>query len=152
DAALLAFARENIGAGVARSPHMGVIKELRMVAMIRQKDAAKGVAPAAGPNDDGKIIIRPRKPGDTSISSTPTVDLAQDAKTAKGDKIKDVLNELAQRPSEAAIAALVAASGPDVESQIRYLAQELLQKNLGRLSVDSLKEKLADKRPEVRTA
>src|SRR5262249_26699817 len=76
----------------------------------------------------------------------------QAARTAKGDKLKDVLNELEKRPSESAIAALVAASGPDVESQIRYLAQELLQKNLSRLPADSLKDKLADKGAEVRTA
>jgi hypothetical protein len=151
DPALLAFARENIGLGVQRSPHMGVIKDLRMVALIRAKDAAKG-KPAAPADSDGKIVIRPRKPGDTSIGNMTTFELAQQAKTAKGDKLKDILNELAQRPSESAIAALVASSGPDVESQIRYLAQELLLKNLSRLPADSLKDKLADKRPEVRSA
>src|SRR5262249_43572988 len=81
-----------------------------------------------------------------------TLELAQSAKTAKGDKLKDILNELEKRPSEAAISALVANCHIDVESSIRYHAQELLLKNLGRLPADSLKAKLKDQRVEVRSA
>jgi hypothetical protein len=152
DPALLEFARENIGAGVARSPHGGVLKDLKMVALLRMRDVGKGVAgPSADPSE-GKIVIRPRTPGDGKLGGMSTLELAQSAKTAKGDRLKDILNELEKRPSESAISALAANTHVDVESTVRYLAMELLLKNLGRLPADTLKQKLKDERAAVRSA
>jgi hypothetical protein len=41
DPELLEFARENIGAGVSKSPHMGILKDLKVAAMLRKKDIGK---------------------------------------------------------------------------------------------------------------
>src|SRR5207244_13235895 len=42
DAELLEFARENIGAGVTQSRHMGVIRDLRVVCIIRKRNLPPG--------------------------------------------------------------------------------------------------------------
>jgi hypothetical protein len=151
DPALLNFARENLGAGIARTPHGGVLKDLKMVALLRLRSVGEGNAkPTSDPNE-GKIVIRPRPPGE-GMAGKSTLELAQAAKGAKGDKLKEILNELEKRPGETAIATLAAMTHPDVESEIRYLALELLLKNLARQPVDTIKQKLHDKRPEVRSA
>jgi hypothetical protein len=41
DPALLEFARENVGAGVTQSRHMGVIKDLKVVCMLRARTLAE---------------------------------------------------------------------------------------------------------------
>jgi hypothetical protein len=152
DPALLDFARENLGVGVARTPHGGVLKDLKMVALLRMRSIGKGnAAPGTDPNE-GKIVIRPRQPGDGKMGGLSTLELAQAAKTAKGDKLKDILTEMEKRTGETPIAVLAAATGANVESEIRYLALELLLKNLGRQSESTIKEKLKDTRPEVRSA
>lgn len=153
DPALLDFARENIGLGVKRSPHGGIIRELRTLAFLRRRDVGEGKVVAPGTTDnDGKIVIRPRDPNDKSLAARSTLDLAQQAREAKGAKLKGLLNELEKRTGETAITALATAGGPDVESEIRYLAHELLLKNLARQSADTIKKKLADPRSEVRAA
>jgi hypothetical protein len=154
DPALLDFARENIGAGLRRPPHMGVIKDLHMVALLRKKDIAAGKL-AAGPpgaDNDGKIVIRPRSAEQKALAAMSVADLAKQSATTRGDRLKDVLVELEKRTGEGAIEALVAAAGHDGDSQLRYFAQEMLLKNLGRQPADLLKAKLKDPRAEVRTA
>jgi hypothetical protein len=153
DPALLDFARENLGLGVARTPHGGVLKDLKMVALLRLREASKGGAagPARDPNE-GKVVIRPRQPGDGKLGGLSTLELAQAAKSAKGDKLKDLLREMEKRTGETPISTLAAATGADVESEIRYLALELLLKNLGRQPEATIKDKLKDTRPEVRSA
>ncbi|OAI54574.1 hypothetical protein AYO44_03250 [Planctomycetaceae bacterium SCGC AG-212-F19] len=152
DPALLDFARENLGLGVARTPHGGVLKDLKMVALLRLRSVGKGgAAPASDPNE-GKVVIRPRQPGDGKFGGMSTLELAQATKAAKGDKLKELLREMEKRTGETPISTLVAATGADVESEIRYLALELLVKNLGRQSETTIKEKLKDQRAEVRSA
>lgn len=154
DPGLLDFARENIGAGVTRSPHMGVIKDLRMVALMRRRDVGQGngLASLGGKSDEGKIVIRPKTAEQKALLTMPVGDLAKLAGTAKGDRLKDVLLELEKRPDAAAIDALVGAMNAEGDSALRYLAQEQLQKNLARQPADKLRAWFADPRVEVRTA
>jgi hypothetical protein len=51
DPDLLEFARENVGAGITRSPHMGILKDVRLAATLRKKALASKPAtvPAAPP-------------------------------------------------------------------------------------------------------
>ncbi len=44
DPDLLDFARENIGAGITKSPHMGILKDVRLAASLRRKDLARNPA------------------------------------------------------------------------------------------------------------
>ncbi|MBL8793451.1 MAG: hypothetical protein JNM56_06085 [Planctomycetia bacterium] len=153
DPALLDFARENLGLGVKHTVHGGIVRELRTLAFLRRRDIGDGkVASPSTSDNDGKIVIRPRDPNDKSLAARSTLDLAQQAREAKGEKLKGLLNELEKRTGETAITALATAGGPDVDSEIRYYAHELLLKNLGRQSADTIKKKLTDPRPEVRTA
>ncbi len=152
DPLLLAFARENLGVGVQRTPHGGVLKDLKMVALLRMRSVGKGNgSKSAGDPNEGKIVIKPRTPGD-GVAGKSTLELAQLIKSAKGDKLKELLGELEKRTGETPITVLSGLMSPDTESEIRYLAMELLIKNLGRQPVSTIKEKLADKRPEVRSA
>jgi hypothetical protein len=152
DPLLLAFARENLGVGVKRTVHGGVLKDLKMVALLRLRCVGDGknAKPAGDPNE-GKIVIKPRTPGE-GVGGKSTLELAQLAKSAKGDKLKELLGELEKRTGETPINILVGFTSPDTESEIRYLALELLVKNLARQPVSTIKDKLADKRPEVRSA
>lgn len=152
DPLLLAFARENLGVGVQRTAHGGVLKDLKLVALLRMRSVGNGknAKPADDPNE-GKIVIRPRTPGD-GVAGKSTLELAQLAKSAKGDKLKELMGELEKRTGETPITVLAGLTNPDTESEIRYLAMELLVKNLARQPASTIKEKLADKRPEVRSA
>jgi hypothetical protein len=47
DSELLEFARENVGAGVTQSRHMGVIKDLRVLCMVRKRTLAQEESQAA---------------------------------------------------------------------------------------------------------
>jgi hypothetical protein len=153
DPLLLAFARENLGLGINRTPHGGVVKDLKMVALLRMRSVGDGKNAKSGGGDpnEGKIVIKPRTPGD-GVAGKSTLELAQLIKSAKGDKLKELLGELEKRTGETPINVLAGLTNPDVESEIRYLALELLVKNLARQPVSTIKEKLADKRPEVRSA
>jgi len=151
DTALLDFARENIGAGAGKVPHMGILKDLRVAAMIRRRDAAQGVASSATPDPlEGKIVIRPRT-GDRTIGGASTLEVARLADSEKGAKRKEALNELARRGGETAINALGKAAGDD-DSEIRYLAQDLLVKTLIGQQDAALTARLKDRNPEVRAA
>jgi len=154
DPALLDFARENIGAGITRSPHMGVIKDLRMVALLRRRDVGQGGSSAGpgGTGNEGKIVIRPKTAEQKALRALPVGELARLAGSARGERLKDVLAELEKRPEAAAVDALVHAMTADGDSAGRYLAQEALLKNLARHSPESLRAWLKDPRPAVRTA
>jgi hypothetical protein len=153
DPALLDFARENIGAGITRSPHMGVIRDLRMVAILRRRDLGNGAvgAPVVPSGSEGKIVIRPKTPEQKALMALSVAELSRAASSASGGRLKDILNELERRTGESAIDALVAAGKDDRDSQMRYYAQELLLKNLARQPADLLKNKLKDSRAEVRS-
>ncbi len=141
DPELLDFCRENIGAGITKSPHLGILKDVRFTAQMRKRDV--GNRPIARPVD-------PPKP-DNPLAKVATKELASRAGSERGDKLKAVLTELEQRPGELVLPALGVAT-EHYESDVASHARELLVKHLGRQPVSALKEALKNDRAAVRGA
>lgn len=143
DTQLLEFARENIGLGVEKSPHMGIIKDLRVACMVRKRDVmAKGVASKTQPKET---------PAGSTVAKMSIADLAKATASERGSKLKDILTELEGRSGELALNTL-AAHTTYYDEEIQKLARDLLAKHLGRQSATAVKEKLKDERAEVRIA
>jgi hypothetical protein len=143
DAQLLDFARENIGLGVEKSPHMGIIKDLRVACMLRKREVmAKGVASKTQPKET---------PSGSTVAKMSVADLAKATASERGSKLKDILTELQGRQGELALNTL-ATHTTYYDEEIQLLARDLLAKSLGRQSASVVKEKLKDERPEVRIA
>ncbi|HEX5271791.1 MAG TPA: hypothetical protein VFW33_14940 [Gemmataceae bacterium] len=141
DRELLQFARENIGAGVGRTRHSGVLAELRVACAVRSTSLARAAK------------TRPATPAapatDKTLRTMSAGDLAKAAGTERGARLKEVLTELETRRCEEAITALGAAAG-SYEKDVRDLARGLLDKNLVRQGVRVIKERTKDDRAEVR--
>jgi hypothetical protein len=134
DTELLQYARENVGAGITRSRHMAVLRDLRTMCMLRQNQVRR--LAAAGPK-------APR--------TMTTTELAEAAGAERGPRLKQVLTELEQRRGDEPINALgVAASS--YEGDVRDLAKDLLVSNLTRQGSAVVRAKLRDDRAEVRAA
>jgi len=138
DPELLQYARENIGAGIKRSRHMGTIQELRVFCTQRKT-----------------LVMRQIEAGVVQAKSVKTMSVAELASAAgsdRGARLKGVLMELEKRQGDEAIRALGSAAGAAYEEDILKLARDLLYRNLSRQKEPVLKEKLKDDRTEVRIA
>lgn len=143
DPQLLDFARENIGLGIDKSPHLGIIKDLRVMCMLRKREVmAKGVATKTPPKEP-----MPSSP----LAKMTLGDLAKAAASERGSKLKDILTELEGRQGDLALSTLIAHT-TFYETEVQQLARDLLVKHLGRQSTTVVKEKLKDEKPEVRLA
>ena len=101
DPKMLEFARDEIGAGVGRTRHAGVLQNLRVRAMLRKNALARQKPPA------------PRGP-----RSLSTGELVKAAGTVRGPRLKALLVELEKRPGKEALGGLaVAAASYDRETQ-----------------------------------
>lgn len=136
DAELLEFARENIGAGVARTRHSGVLTELRTLCIQRKAVVARNTPAGAG----GK------SPRLMSVG-----ELTEAAGSERGPRLKEVLVELEQRKGTEVMGTLSTAAA-SYEGDVQQLARDLLARHLARLAPLILKEKLKDERAEVRRA
>jgi hypothetical protein len=153
DSQLLEFARENIGAGVTQSRHMGVIKDLRVLCMFRKRGLAQ---------EENRATVR-TLPGAKALGSAQSTagkkdvhqmgitELVEAAGSERGARLKTVLTELGQRRGEPVIAALGSAA-TTYDGEIQELARDLLTQQLSGMSSKELKEKLKDDRAEVRAA
>lgn len=137
DGELLQFARENIGAGVGRTQHAGILTDLRNACVQRQRLVARNTVAA--------------KPGAKAPRSMTTAELAEAAGTERGPRLKELLIELEQRRGDEVIAALASAADSQ-GSDAQPLARQLLARHLARQTAAVLKEKVKDERPEVRVA
>jgi hypothetical protein len=143
DAQLLDFARENIGLGVDKSPHMGIIKDLRVACMLRKRDVlARGVASKTPPKEPST---------GSGVGKMTLGELAKATASERGSKLKDILTEIEARQGDLAFSTLLAHT-TFYDEDVQRLARDLLAKHLGRQSAKVVKEKLQDERPEVRSA
>jgi hypothetical protein len=140
DTELLDYARENIGAGVGRTRHQVVLKDLRVMCMLRKSEVMRGGATRT---------INPA--GEWAPRSMSMKELTEAVQKERGAKLKDVVNELGRRKGEEVIAALGAAAN-SYEEDIQKLARTQLNKQLSALAPEVLKDKLQDDRAEVRAA
>lgn len=140
DADLLQFARENVGIGVTKSKHMGVIKDLRVACMIRKNQLAKQ-----------STTLR-TQPADNSLRNLTIKQLAEATAGEPGPRLKQAIIELERRRGDEAIAALGSAAASVSDSEMKQYARKALERSLSRLGPAALKEKLKDDRSEVRAA
>jgi hypothetical protein len=153
DPELLEFARENIGAGVTQSRHLGIIKDLRVLCTLRKRTLAQ---------EEGRATIR-TLPGSRAMDSTRATtgkkdvrdlglsELIEAAGSERGPRLKAVLTELGRRHGEPVIAAIGAAAAT-YDGEVQQLARDLLVRQLSGVSTRELKEKLKDDRAEIRAA
>jgi hypothetical protein len=150
DIELLEFARENAGAGIERSRHLGIIKDLRVLCMFRKR----AVLDSATAQEQVTLKGALSAPADSfkkSVQKMTLTELVEAAGKEREEKLKVVLLELGNRRGDKAIAALGSAAAT-YEGDMQKLARELLGKQLARLKKEALKEKFSDDRAEVRAA
>lgn len=135
DPQLLEFARDEIGAGVGRSPHAGTLQDLRVRILLR-KNALARRAPNPGAHATG-------------LARQSTADLAKAASTQRGAPLHATLRELAKRDGKEVIPALALAAG-SYDEPTRKLGRELLDAHLGRQSRSAVQELLGDDSAEVK--
>jgi hypothetical protein len=131
DQELLEFARDNIGAGVERSVHMRALQDLRFQVLMRKNALARR-------GDTG-----PKNPRAMTVT-----ELATAAGKERGARLKQVLTELETRRGPEVLATLSAAT-TSLESDIRELSRDLIERHLGRQPASVVKEKLKDEQTEV---
>jgi hypothetical protein len=139
DPDLLDFARENIGAGITQSRHMAVIKDLRLLCILRKRSVGNNpVIVRTPPKQDQEPIT-------LGVPDSPPAD--QPKRDAKSER---TLRSLADRNDDEAVDELAkAASSKDKNTQ--QLSRDLLTRVLSRQSTKALKEKLKDSNTLVRS-
>lgn len=140
DRDLLEFARENIGAGVTRSRHGGLLRELRVVCMLRKRALPLSVSPT-------RVTVKKVK----TLRSMSVAELASAVTTERGLRLKQVLSELATRQGDEVVNGLHSAAATR-DSDVGPLGRTLLARYLARQTSLVLKKNLKDEREEVRAA
>jgi hypothetical protein len=140
DPALLDFARENIGIGVERSRHMGVLKDLRVICILRKRAIGSPTTLSTG------------SPGSNPYRSMKTSQLAEAAGTEQGPRQKQIVMELGFRRGDDALVALASIAATSSDKVIKQLARDQLDKYLSGTTAAVVKEKLKDDRAEIRAA
>lgn len=140
DLDLLEFARENIGADVGQSRHLTFLKDLRVAILFRKSaviQAKTPTRPGAGPK---------------TLRTMTVNELVTAASNERGDRLRELYNELELRKGDDVIKALGLAASISYDEESQRAARAALQRNLGRQGTAIIKEKLKDDRPEVRAA
>jgi hypothetical protein len=134
DAELLEFAKDTIGAGVERTSHARVLKDMRFACQMRKSELVR--LAAQGPKEP-RVMTLP--------------ELAEAARKEKGARLKSVLSELEQRRGPEVLVALAfAAANADTDS--KPFVRGLLDSHLGRQIAAVVQQKLKDADAEVRQA
>jgi hypothetical protein len=145
DAELLDFARENIGAGVRGSPHLGILRDLRVACNLRRNALARaGVRPTP-------YSAPPAPPAAKTLAGLSVSELAELAGKERGPKLEQALTELEKRSGDEALAALAAAA-TSYDAKAQQFARGLLAGHLARQAAEVVRERLKDGREEVRAA
>src|SRR5262245_2733100 len=137
DVKLLQFARDEL-AGVGPTRHASTIADLRTGIMLRRNALVRAGV--------GEIDPAKRPPRQLS-----TAELIEQAGKERGQRLKQVLLELAQRPGDDPLNALGIAAA-SYERDVQQFARNLLTQNLSRQTPTFVKEKLKDDKVEVRLA
>jgi hypothetical protein len=136
DRELLTFARENIGLGVTHSRHMGVLKDLRTICLLRQRSL---------PPPTILTVARPYR-------NKSTGELIDAINSERGPRVKDLLNELEKRRGEDVLRTLSSVAAGSSDREIVRLARNGLTSNLSREAPAFIRDRLRDDRAEVRAA
>jgi hypothetical protein len=144
DPELLEFARENIGAGVTRTKHKAVLGDLRVVCMVRKRVVVSQLALNKGTTNKGTTGAR-------SPRAMSVAELAAAIKKEKGNRLKLLVAELADRRGAEVVSALATAAATK-NSELAPLARRHLTRHLAKLGKSALLDRFQDERTEVRAA
>jgi hypothetical protein len=136
DQELMEFVRDNIGSGVGRTRHAGVLQDLRIGVSMRKNALARQGSAASGPKSPRVMSV---------------VELADAASTERGPRLKLILVELEKRRGPEVVPALANAAA-SYEKDIQKLGRDLLDRHLSRQTEAVVKEKLSEELIEVRTS
>ena len=142
DQKLLEFARDEIGGGVPRGKHAGVLAELRTQCLIRKNALARANPPPA-------ITTTPTKP--KTQGTMTTAELVTEATKQGGTQLKTLLAELEQRKGPEVLpgfSAVINGNDPETQQYVR----DLMDKYMAKQTAAFVKEKLKDKDVEIRRA
>ncbi len=136
DQELMEFVRDEIGSGVGRTRHAGVLQDLRLGVTMRKNALARRGSAASGPKPPRVMTV---------------TELADAASTERGPRLKLILAEIEKRRGQEVVPALANAA-TSYEKDIQKLGRDLLDRHLARQTETFVKEKLSDELIEVRTA
>jgi hypothetical protein len=135
DEELFEFVKDNIGSGVGRTRHAGVLQDLRF-AVSQRKNTLTRRAAAGGPKSPRAMSV---------------TELAKASDSERGARLKSILVELEKRRGEEVLFKLANAAEND-DADIKKLGRSLLERHLARQSEAVVKEKLHEDLLEVRKA
>lgn len=133
DDELLEYVKDNIGSGVGRTRHAGVLQDLRVAVSLRKNAVAR----------------RPASSGPKTPRSMTVTELADAAGADRGARLKAVLIELEKRRGREVLPGLANAAD-NYDKEIQKLGRDLLVRHLSRQTEAVVKEKLHDDSVEVR--
>lgn len=136
DQELMEFVKDEIGSGVGRTRHAGVLQDLRLAVSMRKNVLARRGSSTSGPKQPRAMTV---------------TELADAASLERGPRLRSLLVELEKRQGREVVPALANAAA-SYEKDIQKLGRDLLDRHLARQSETVLKEKLGDELVEVRTA
>ncbi len=141
DLELLAFAKENIGAGVTAKRHQGLMKDMQFGIQLRKGAVQRHVAlMAANPAYAAKAYV-----------SMPLPELVKVTEKAKGPHLVAALSEIEKRKGDKVFETLAIAAGSR-DKELHDLGAGLLAKHMTRQTPQKLKELLRHTRSEVKAA
>jgi hypothetical protein len=144
DQELMEYVRDNIGSGVGRTRHAGVLQDLRFAVTLRKNALARQAGDVNAPVGVNRGANTPRSPGGMSVT-----ELADAASIERGPRLRSILIELEKRRGEEVGAALANAAG-SYDQEIQKLGRDLLDRHLARQGEAVVKEKLGHESVEIR--
>ena len=135
DDELLEYVKDNIGSGVGRTRHAGVLQDLRVGVSMRKNALAR----------------RPASSGPKAPRAMTVTELADAAGSERGTRLKAILTELEKRRGREVLPGLANAAD-NYDKEIQKLGRDLLVRHLSRQTETVVKEKLSDELLEVRKA
>jgi hypothetical protein len=147
DQELLEYVRDNIGSGVGRTRHAGVLQDLRFAVTLRKNAVASRAATVR--ERGSQPLPYGRGPAQKTPGAMSVSELADAASIERGPRLRSILIELEKRRGEEVGPALANAAG-SYEKDIQKLGRELLDRHLARQSEAVVKEKLGHELVEIR--
>jgi HEAT repeat protein len=131
---------------VTKTPHLGIIKDLRVFCLSRKKQVAANAANGGQPEPGETIAIKP-------LRNMTGAELAAAASSQRNtERLRRVVQELETRTGPEAIGALALLADAAADEGLRKDAGASLARNLARQPADVLRKALAHEQADVRVA
>lgn len=144
DQELMEYVKDNIGSGVGRTRHAGVLEDLRFAVSLRKNALARQATTSSGPKTAGINSAAPK-----TLRAMSVTELADAASIERGPRLRSILIELEKRPGKEVEPALANAAA-SYDKEIQKLGRDLLDRHLTRQGETVVKEKLNHELVEMR--